>query len=37
MREAAQKLKQRFEAFVLAAAGQYGELRLVDLLPRGRK
>lgn len=34
MREAAQRLKQRFEAFVLAAAGQYGELRLQDVLQR---
>lgn len=34
MREAAQRLKQRFEAFVLAATGQYGELRLKDVLQR---
>lgn len=37
MKEAAQRLKQRFEAFVLAASGQYGELRLAELLPRRRK
>lgn len=30
------RLRQRLEAFILAATGTYGELRLADLL-RGRR
>lgn len=35
-KDARARLRQRLEAFILAATGTYGELRLADLL-RGRR